>query len=179
MHTIAGCVDVIDYAIPYCDDLLNEIVTHAEWEDACITGSSVRNEAVRNNSGLFIHPFRPRSPEIIVRFGMDVLNYLDDYGKRYDVAFSGVEPFYVNRYEPGQEYKPHADAGPDSNRVISALVYLNDVPSGGETRFTIFNETVSPVKGRLIIFPSNYAYIHAALPPTDGVKYSAAFWAHP
>jgi prolyl 4-hydroxylase len=59
--------------------------------------------------------------------------------------------------------------------VISALLYLNDV-QGGETHFTYFNTSVSPKAGRLVVFPSNYAYTHEAYPPIEGYKYVCVFW---
>ena len=87
-----------------------------------------------------------------------------------------MEHMNVNKYLPGERYHAHADAGPGQNREISALVYLNDVAEGGQTEFIYQGVSVWPKVGRLVIFPSNYAYAHAAHPPTSGTKYSAAFW---
>jgi prolyl 4-hydroxylase len=101
----------------------------------------------------------------------------DEYAKQWDFPFVDIENVSVQRYEPAQKYDVHTDAGPGLPRVCSALVYLNTVEFGGETYFPHFDYKVTPVEGTLVIFPSNYVYAHAALPPKTEVKYAAAYWA--
>lgn len=177
MQRIAGAIEIVDNAITNCPELLDSIASIAEWNDAKVgpTDGCI-NKEMRDNSNYFIHPFSFRTPEILYRFAKTVWEFIDDYGLRYDQGFSNLEPININRYLPGQRYRVHADAGPDKHRVISALVYLNDVSEGGETYFPHFDVSIRPEAGRLVIFPSNYAYAHAAIAPVSGVKYSAAFW---
>ena len=59
---------------------------------------------------------------------------------------------------------------------MSAILYLNDVTEGGETWFDKFGLSVKPEKGKLILFPSNYAYTHQALPPVNEKKYVVVTW---
>jgi prolyl 4-hydroxylase len=94
------------------------------------------------------------------------------------------EPLQLLRYRPGQEYRPHVDWLEGGNRrVQTALIYLNEEYSGGET---LFVKTGLKVKGRtgdVLVFrnhgPDNRAEPlseHAGLPVRDGVKFLASRW---
>lgn len=173
----AGAIEVYDDAVDNTAEIVRYLEDRYSWNVARIgaDGGNVE-ESTRNNAVTFIEPFDFRCPDLLRSFAKTVWHYLDDYAQRFDVVFAGMENVNVNRYYPGEFYKPHADDGPGHNRVISALVYLNDVKEGGQTEFIYHDVSVSPKAGRLVIFPSNYAYAHAAHAPTSGVKYSAAFW---
>jgi len=60
------------------------------------------------------------------------------------------------------------------NRHLTYLYYLNDVQDGGETIF--MNCKVKPKKGRLIIFPSTWTYIHGGNTPISNDKYILTGW---
>jgi len=55
---------------------------------------------------------------------------------------------------------------------VSLVGYLNDNYDGGEIAFDMYDIKVKPDAGDLIIFPSNYMFMHKAMPVTSGVKYS-------
>jgi len=104
------------------------------------------------------------------------------------------ESSQVLRYEPGQEYRQHQDFWhPDTDyydaqmtrggqRAWSVLVYLNDVPAGGGTRFPILGIDVSPKTGKVLAWQKtidgelNYDSLHAGLPVTQGTKWMAITW---
>ena len=96
------------------------------------------------------------------------------------------EPLQVLRYRPGQEYRPHIDWDSNENgRIMTALVYLNEDFTGGETHFV---RTGLKAKGRLgdvLVFRSAAAdggldplSEHAGLPVDSGIKYIASRWIH-
>jgi prolyl 4-hydroxylase len=94
------------------------------------------------------------------------------------------EPLHILRYRPGQEYRPHVDWLLDDNpRVLTALVYLNDEYTGGETAFVKTGLKVRGRKGDVLVFRSQGAdggldpmSEHAGLPVTSGIKYLASRW---
>jgi hypothetical protein len=51
---------------------------------------------------------------------------------------------------------------------------LNDVQDGGETIF--MNCKIKPKKGRLLIFPSTWTYIHGGNIPISNDKYILTGW---
>jgi len=92
------------------------------------------------------------------------------------------------RYTRGGYYKAHSDADifdPKMgiwkkvlDRDYSLLLYLNNDFEGGAVRFEHFNYTFFPEKGDLLIFPSDYLYLHEALLVTAGVRYVIVSWAN-
>lgn len=175
----AGVVEVFDNVIGNPTEIIRFLEDRATWDSATIFGNTdepIVESYTRDNDVTFYSHTCLRTPPLIYDMIRTVYQYLDDYAARYGVTFRHLEPVNINRYKTGQKYHIHYDDGPAVHRVISALLYLNDVEEGGETYFPAFDLTVKPAAARLVLFPSNYAYAHAALPPTKGVKYSVAFW---
>jgi hypothetical protein len=70
-------------------------------------------------------------------------------------------------------------------RILTVFLYLNDVEEGGGTHFNLLNITVSPKKGRALLWPSvlndnphqsDWRMYHEALPVIAGIKYGANLW---
>jgi prolyl 4-hydroxylase len=99
------------------------------------------------------------------------------------------------RYEPGQHFGPHCDFQQPTTpalaqeimqhgqRIATALVYLNDDYSGGETEFPRIGLRFKASRGDALLFanvkPSgalDYDTLHAGLPPTRGVKWVLSQW---
>lgn len=100
-------------------------------------------------------------------------------------AYEQAEPLLVLRYHQGQEYRPHLDALPGlaNQRVMTALVYLNDDYQGGETEFTHIHLKIKGRKGDVLVFRNTQAdgspdplSEHAGLPVMSGTKYLASRW---
>jgi len=95
------------------------------------------------------------------------------------------EPLQVLRYGPTQEYRPHVDAiaGMENPRVMTALVWLNDDYSGGETRFDELGISERGRSGDLLLFANTLAdgnpdarTRHSGEPVREGIKYMASRW---
>lgn len=178
---VAGCVEIYDNVIDNSEELIKLSNSLELWEDAGIftgpdsSGQEV-NKTVRSNLTLGINQFSYEVEPEFYEMCKVVWHYCNEYAKKYDVSFYATEPAQILKYSPGEYYDPHCDAGPNVPRVVSALLYLNEVEEGGETEFVNFDIKVSPKPGRLVIFPSNYAYRHAARLPKKGTKYVAVFW---
>jgi len=63
-----------------------------------------------------------------------------------------------------------------SNRVLSWILYLNDVEDGGETEFLYQSLRFKPKTGTFILFPAHFTHTHRGNPPLIGVKYIATGW---
>ena len=95
------------------------------------------------------------------------------------------EPLQVLRYGRTQEYRPHFDAiaGMDNPRELTALVWLNDDYSGGETRFDALGLAERGGTGDMLLFANTLPdgspdprTRHSGAPVTSGVKYMASRW---
>ena len=108
-----------------------------------------------------------------------------------------AEKYQIVHYDIGQEYRPHYDSwehnGSDKTfkcmekggaRLITTLIYLNDVEEGGGTYMTKLDKTILPKKGKLLVFSNTYKDSHnrhplsehAGLPVIKGEKYIFNLW---
>ena len=107
------------------------------------------------------------------------------------------EPYYLLRYEVGQQYKPHFDyfdpaipgmdkyIGASGQRIATCLIYLETPDEGGETYFPNAHPplSVKAVKGTAVLFWSmtvdnkldTYS-LHGSAPVSKGTKYCMTKW---
>jgi hypothetical protein len=104
----------------------------------------------------------------------DVMNVaVMDYCSMYPMEpLEYWESINLVKYYPGNHFQTHADDGASYKSVVSLVGYLNDDYDGGELSFDAHGIKIKPDAGDLVIFPSNYLFMHKALPVTSGVKYS-------
>ena len=92
------------------------------------------------------------------------------------------EAIRVRKYQPGaeQHFKPHTDTSTlsSSKRFLGAFFYLKDVEEGGETIFPHINISVKPKRGRMLLFPPYWMYVHAGLVPISGPKWLVSTYLH-
>ena len=80
-----------------------------------------------------------------------------------------TEGYHVWHVEHGKGFENEA-------RAFVFSVYLNDVEDGGETEFLHFSKRVKPKKGRIVIWPSGFPYVHRGNPPLSDKKYILTSW---
>lgn len=103
------------------------------------------------------------------------LNILPQLTREWRVPRLRYADTHIVRYVPGGFYVTHADAGLDLNdRYFTVLCYLNHDYRGGRTSFPTLNFTVTPEKGRAILFPATY--LHRGEPVLRGTKYILVTW---
>jgi prolyl 4-hydroxylase len=95
------------------------------------------------------------------------------------------EPLQILRYRPGEQYRSHFDhvPGAENQRMLTALIYLNENFEGGETCFVRTGLKVRARKGDALVFRSlgpdrraDPMSEHSGAPVTKGVKYLASRW---
>ena len=107
-----------------------------------------------------------------------------------------AESFQLVYYSQGAEYQEHCDAfnydtevgkkhwEPGGQRMITALIYLNNVEKGGGTAFPRLDIEIIPKKGDVLIFHNckegtnrtDYDSLHAGLPVISGEKWAVNLW---
>lgn len=101
---------------------------------------------------------------------------INEYSKKYPACrITSGEPLRVGRYGVGGHYALHSDSN-GASRVLSGILYLNDDYVGGELRFEDQDIIIKPEEGMLVLFPSNFMYLHESLPLTEGSKYIGLGW---
>ncbi len=70
----------------------------------------------------------------------------------------------------------HGSSFDSQSRAFVFAIYLNDVEEGGETEFLHFSKRVKPKKGRIVIWPAGFPYVHRGNSPLSGEKYMLTSW---
>lgn len=176
---IAPCIFVYEDAYDKCDDLIHRSLRdRGAWKGATV-GANVLETETRDCNVLSLNTQLTGHVDDILLAKM-FMDHADHYGKQTHSAISDMEPLQLLHYTTAnQHYKPHADDGADMPRLFSAVLYLNDVEEGGDTRFTRFDISVQPKAGRLVMFPANFAYEHEAKPPVSNEKFVVVTWFTP
>jgi prolyl 4-hydroxylase len=105
------------------------------------------------------------------------------------------ETLQGQRYAPGQQFKPHHDHFPyevdywqqerlnGGQRSWTAMIYLNQPESGGETNFPTAGLCVAPRPGMLLLWNNmlddgspNSSSLHEGCPVAAGTKYIVTKW---
>jgi len=110
-------------------------------------------------------------------------NILTRYGCINIIGLSHLNDngFQIQKYicENG-EYKYHNDFTyskiNNQMRMVTFLWYLNTVEEGGETEFFNGRIKIKPEKGKLLLFPSTWTYIHKGNVPISNDKYILTGW---
>lgn len=102
------------------------------------------------------------------------LDFPAGFSKDQDIKDSG---FQIQKTDPNGFYKWHNDFFLVDNyaRILTYIFYLNDVEEGGETEF-ISGEKIKPEKGKLLIFPASWTYVHRGNSPINTSKYICTGW---
>jgi hypothetical protein len=76
--------------------------------------------------------------------------------------------YHVWHYESGDRGYSH--------RLLTWILYLNDVHEGGETEFLYQHMRVKPEQGTLVIWPAAFTHTHRGNPPLSNEKYIVTGW---
>lgn len=183
-----GCINVYHNTWLYPENTINIVESIANdperdlvnWVDAPFVGSAGRQCKTINLTWLRYNSPNPILHHVWEQFHVLLHNYASAYYQDYGInenCYSN-EPFNLIKYEKGDHYPNHYDGNTSLGRHLSAILYINDNFKGGELYFKNFDVTIKPKAGMLLLFPSNYAYQHEALPIIEGTKYAIVTWLH-
>jgi hypothetical protein len=96
------------------------------------------------------------------------------YGGMFNMEYED-SGFQLQKTTPGGFYDWHHDGLPSGERRFTYLFYLNDVNHKGETHFAN-GLKVKPKKGKGLMFPASWEYVHRGIAPKDEIKYIATGW---
>jgi len=157
----------------------NKTLNRLDFEQVPVTHKQDQQYfAAPNNINVWWEELKP----MIVNFDIAWNHYIKNTGAgdAYDQG-----PFYftdlkIQKTLPTEGYHIwHIEHGKGYNNECRAFVfsiYLNDVDEGGETEFLNFSKRVKPKKGRIVIWPSAFPYLHRGNPPLSGEKYILTSW---
>lgn len=134
---------------------------------------------------------------LIENFQIDIRS-LGDYKLFVETFWKKAYPEYINKYSIIQEATEHkldkikiqkTEVGggyhmwhcedhhhEHMDRVLTWILYLNDVEEGGETEFLYYPKRIKPKKGTFIMWPAGFTHTHRGNPPISNSKYIATGW---
>lgn len=110
---------------------------------------------------------------------------LNDYILRFQTGLTQTDPFRMSSVFNMQKYKPseafhgyHCERAGlrHSDRILVWMVYLNDVTDRGETEFYYQHHFERAEAGKLVIWPSDWTYIHRGIASPTQTKYILTGW---
>jgi hypothetical protein len=103
--------------------------------------------------------------------------YIEDFKQHYSVEKTiDTGGWIILKYGYQDKFDWHIDAGNRYPRNVSATLYFNDDYEGGLIEFKHFNISYKPKAGDLMVFASDYPYMHRVTPVTSGTRYAAVNW---
>jgi hypothetical protein len=115
-----------------------------------------------------------------------------------DGFWTACYPLYAERYSVLQESDPHkiytikiqktvpgggyhawhfeSMRRVHAGRILTFILYMNDIVDGGETEFLYLSKRVQPKAGRLVLWPAAFTHTHRGNPPLKGSKYIMTGW---
>ncbi|MEE9331383.1 MAG: 2OG-Fe(II) oxygenase [Methylophilaceae bacterium] len=178
--------------------LLDDFMSDAECDELCALskGSLSKSEVVDDTTGEGVKHKDRTSQGTFFILGQNAL--VEKIETRIS-EITGIpspngEGIQILNYIDGGEYKPHFDYFPDSEggrsnmsqggqRIITVIMYLNDVAAGGATIFPEINLNIYPKKGSALYFSYfndaeevDPLTLHGGAPVISGEKWIATKW---
>ena len=118
---------------------------------------------------------------LLVNFDIALRHYyIETNIKKYTAEDIITDYVKIQKTLPSQGYHvwhvEHGQGRENEKRVLVYTIYLNTVEEGGETEFLYQSQRVKPVKGRIVIWPASFPYVHRGNPPLSGEKYILTSW---
>jgi hypothetical protein len=168
-------------AINYFEKLksLNLVINQKDYNDA--------GKTARNDDSLFM--FEPNVFHLppthfclktfVDKFWPCYKQYMAEYDSLANANSHGILGLRIQKTPAGGGFHNwHFENGTreHSTRIVTMMLYLNDVEEGGETEFLYYRKRIKPIAGRLLVWPSGYPHTHRGNPPLSGTKYIITGW---
>jgi hypothetical protein len=186
--TIENFIGVFEDAYPkeYCDSVI-EYFGEAEKAGHMLSRQqqgSLRIE--KNDAQVFAHS------ETSIKYCSELIEKFNNvfwkqvypqYSEKYSALIqSGPHTNYafkVQKTEVGGGYHTwHYESATreSSTRLLTWILYLNDVEEGGETEFLYYPKRIKPKTGTFILWPAGFTHTHRGNPPLSNTKYIITGW---
>jgi hypothetical protein len=179
-----------------CKTLINLFQSYKELQVPGMSGNYQINTSIKKSTDIALTPeflddkeWSDSIKSILKALKIGLEEYKEIYSwkeKDYIAGINGLASWRVDftynfqKYEPGEGYYHwHCEVSnptlPSVNRMLTWMIYLNDVPDGG-TEFKFQNKIVEARQGKLIIWPPYWTHYHRGITSQTNVKYIITGW---
>jgi len=163
-----------------CDELIKYWKDNVEYKKIGECGNGNVNKNIKDSTDVLF--YNDTNNQHLKGLFSCLSNCVEGYMKKYNFAQNhNIHTFMLNiiqRYNKGTGYKllhyERADRY-TMNRQLVYMVYLNTLKNGG-THFPYQNKTLDAVKGKLVIWPSDFTHPHVGVISNEKEKYIATGW---
>ena len=180
-HTVKDFIYHAENAVPkkVCDVWISEIERNMKFaKDA---SKEEANSGYREDIQLYCPPNCVDTYHQVRDVVMSNLaNYLESVNilKTSDVLFFNI--MKAQKTPAGSvgfsNFHIEQGAGLNASRVITWMIYLNDVEDGGSTEFPYQKQVFQPKAGSLLLWPAGYTHPHRGNPVYSNDKYIFTGW---
>lgn len=106
-------------------------------------------------------------------------DYAEKYAILHQMANHRIYTVKIQKTKPGEGYHiwHHEIHNRDAQgRILTFILYLNDIEHGGETEFLYQGMRVKPEQGTLVLWPAYFTHTHRGNPPLQEDKYILTGW---
>ena len=166
--------------VSLCDALIDYHNNNLEYKSSGEVGKGV-DKKIKASTDVFIHGGN-QNP-MIHMYMQEVMNIVTKYVEKYnlknmfDLAFK--ENWNIQHYKPNEGFFGwHCERTfyASHQRALVFMTYLNDVTDGGETEFYWQKVKTKPIKGKTVIWPTDFTHLHRGIPSPTQHKYIATGW---
>jgi len=156
----------------------NKAYDRLQSENADLNFKNDKAISLNEHVDTWFEQFKP----LLVNFDIALRHYQNATGVLAAYAISDFKytTLKIQKTLPTQGYHvwhlEHSGRQDDARRALVFTIYLNDIEKGGETEFLHQSIRVKPVKGRCVIWPAAFPYVHRGNPPLEGEKYIMTSW---
>lgn len=174
-------------AIEHCTSIINYFESLRQYNFVINQEEYTTQATIRKDESVFLfHPdviTLPKGSPIVFPFLESFWKCYEHYTKEFEVlqtaAKHGLYMMRIQRTDQGggfHNWHFENTGNETSNRLVTFMLYLNDVAEGGETEFLYLHKRIKPKVGTLLLWPSTYSHTHRGNPPLSGTKYIITGW---
>ena len=165
--------------VSLCDELINYHTNNLEYKARGQTGSGVSNTKI--STDVYVHA-GVQNP-IIFMYVKELFDAVNKYFNKYNLSdmltVTIKESWNIQHYKPNEGFfgwHCERSAYQSDQRALVFMTYLNDVNDGGETEFFHQKLKVKPVKGKTVLWPTDFTHLHRGVTSPTQEKYIATGW---
>ena len=166
--------------VSLCDALIDYHNNNLEYKSSGEVGKGV-DKKVKASTDVFVHGGN-KNPMIhmYMQEVMDIVTkYVEKYNLKNMVDLALKETWNIQHYKPNEGFFGwHCERTfyASHQRALVFMTYLNDVTDGGETEFYWQKVKTKPIKGKTVIWPTDFTHLHRGIPSPTQHKYIATGW---
>ena len=167
--------------ISICDQLIDYHNNNMEYKCRGSTALGQGKGKVSTDVPIYMSSQNPSIHMYVSELLKMVDAYLKKYGMHKMVRLMIKEPINLQHYAPNEGfYEWHCERSSyqSHQRALVFMTYLNDVDDGGETEFHFQQMKTKAVKGKTVIWPTDFTHLHRGVTSPTEHKYIATGWFH-